>query len=406
MSAPARLIAVRCSRATASWSIQPLAAAALIIEYSPLTWYAASGTSTASRTAADHVEVGQRRLDHHHVGALGDVGVDLDQRLAGVAPVLLVALAVATAGDRARRPRRGTGRTGRWRTWPSSRGSPRAAKPAASSAARIAPTWPSIIPLGATTCGAGRRLGDGGLGVDLERGVVVDVAVGVDDAAVAVARCTRRRTGRPSARRRRRPRRAGRRAPAARCPSGSNAPEPTSSLIGRDAEQHHRLDAHRRPARRPPCGGSRGCPGTTPGSDAISIGASMPSRTNSGAIRSVTATLVSATRSRSAGVRRSRRGRWIGKSAESPGTAMPAWYVHARFAGHHVDTATRHRSVPRWTPGHDRGQRRGSVSRPCRSRCGSRRTRSASARASRRRSRCRSRTSATAPRRTRSSPPA
>ena len=51
MSAPARLMAVRCSVATASWSIQPLAAAALIIEYSPLTWYAASGRSTAARGA-------------------------------------------------------------------------------------------------------------------------------------------------------------------------------------------------------------------------------------------------------------------------------------------------------------------------------------------------------------------
>lgn len=37
MSAPARLIAVRCSSATASWSIQPFSAAALIMEYSPLT---------------------------------------------------------------------------------------------------------------------------------------------------------------------------------------------------------------------------------------------------------------------------------------------------------------------------------------------------------------------------------
>ena len=50
-SAPARLIAVRCSRATASPSIQPLAAAALIIAYSPLTWYAATGTSTRARAA-------------------------------------------------------------------------------------------------------------------------------------------------------------------------------------------------------------------------------------------------------------------------------------------------------------------------------------------------------------------
>ena len=99
MSAPARLIAVRCSMATVSWSIQPFAAAALIIEYSPLTWYAATGTSTIALHRGDHVEVGERRLDHHHVGALVEVGLHLDQRLAGVAPVLLVALAIAAAGD-------------------------------------------------------------------------------------------------------------------------------------------------------------------------------------------------------------------------------------------------------------------------------------------------------------------
>ena len=48
------------------------------------------------------------------------------------------------------------------------------------------PTWPSIIPLGATTCGAGAGLGHRGPGVDLERGVVVDVAAIVEHAAVAV----------------------------------------------------------------------------------------------------------------------------------------------------------------------------------------------------------------------------
>ena len=150
-SAPARLIAVRCSRATASPSIQPLAAAALIMAYSPLTWYAAIGTSTRCAGRLDHVEVGERRLDHHHVGALGDVGVDLAQRLAGVAPVLLVALAVAAAGDRdvdgvAERPvqpgrvLRRVGEDRHVRRSPSS-----------SRAARMRPTWPSIIPLGATT---------------------------------------------------------------------------------------------------------------------------------------------------------------------------------------------------------------------------------------------------------------
>jgi hypothetical protein len=53
-----------------------------------------------SAAAGDDVEVGERRLHHHHVGALGDVGADLGQRLARVARVLLVALAVAAAGDR------------------------------------------------------------------------------------------------------------------------------------------------------------------------------------------------------------------------------------------------------------------------------------------------------------------
>src|SRR5258706_204395 len=51
-SAPARFTAVICSSATAGPSIQPRAAAALIIEYSPDTWYAAMGTSTAARTRA------------------------------------------------------------------------------------------------------------------------------------------------------------------------------------------------------------------------------------------------------------------------------------------------------------------------------------------------------------------
>ena len=48
------------------------------------------------------------------------------------------------------------------------------------------PTWPSIIPLGATTWAPAPGLGQRGLGVDLERGVVVDVAALVEHAAVAV----------------------------------------------------------------------------------------------------------------------------------------------------------------------------------------------------------------------------
>ena len=43
----------------------------------------------------DHVEVGKRRLDHQHVGALGDVQLALAQRLADVRGIHLVAAAVA-----------------------------------------------------------------------------------------------------------------------------------------------------------------------------------------------------------------------------------------------------------------------------------------------------------------------
>ena len=49
--APARRIDVSVSSIARSRSIQPLAAAASTIAYSPEIWYAATGTSTAARTA-------------------------------------------------------------------------------------------------------------------------------------------------------------------------------------------------------------------------------------------------------------------------------------------------------------------------------------------------------------------
>ena len=85
MSAPARRIEVSVSRIAGSRSIQPLAAAASTMAYSPETLYAATGTSTASRTRRDDVEVGQRRLHHHDVGALLDVEQRLAHALDGVA---------------------------------------------------------------------------------------------------------------------------------------------------------------------------------------------------------------------------------------------------------------------------------------------------------------------------------
>ena len=47
----------------------------------------------------DDVEVAERRLDHDHVGTLRNVGAHLHQRLAGVAPVLLVGLAITPTDD-------------------------------------------------------------------------------------------------------------------------------------------------------------------------------------------------------------------------------------------------------------------------------------------------------------------
>jgi hypothetical protein len=62
----------------------PGAAAAFTIAYSPETLYARAAVEALAH-GADHVEVRQRRLDHQHVGALGDVELALAQRLAHVA---------------------------------------------------------------------------------------------------------------------------------------------------------------------------------------------------------------------------------------------------------------------------------------------------------------------------------
>jgi hypothetical protein len=99
---------------------------------------------------AQDVEVGHAGLDHHHVGALGDVERHLAQRLVAVARVHLVDLLVALAevggradgvAERAVEGARVLGAVGH------DLGVDRAA---ASSALRIAPIRPSIMSLGAT----------------------------------------------------------------------------------------------------------------------------------------------------------------------------------------------------------------------------------------------------------------
>ena len=321
-SAPARLMAVRCSRATASPSIQPRSAAALIIEYSPDTWYAATGRSTSARAAGDHVEVGEGGLHHDDVGALGDVGADLGQRLAAVARVLLVALAVAAVGDRdvdrvAERAveRRGVlGRVGEDRG--ARRGRRRRGR------ARMARDLAVHHPARAPDVGPGVGLGDGGPLRRAEGGVVVDLAVGVDDPAVAVvgvlvdaevgdehelvadlvAQVAQRELH--DARRDPRP-------PSPRRPCAAGTPKRMTAGMPRSASSATSLRSD-----------SRVCC-TTPGRLAIGCGSSMPSRTNSGATRSSTPSRVSATSRRRAGVRRSRRSRRWGKAIARQATGAP-----------------------------------------------------------------------------------
>ena len=71
------------------------------------------GAVEALAHGADHVEVGQRRLHHQHVGALGEVELALAERLAHVGGIHLVAAPVAEGGRRlgdvAERPVEGGG---------------------------------------------------------------------------------------------------------------------------------------------------------------------------------------------------------------------------------------------------------------------------------------------------------
>src|SRR5690606_32791632 len=83
---------------------------------------------------------------------------------------------------------------------------------------------------------------------------------------------------------------------------------------------------------------------TTPGSEAISRGWSMPSRTNKGTIRSSTDSRVSATRRRRAGVRRRRRSRRWGK-------LTPRCYGPCPDGAQARRGAPAGRRRPAWSPG-------------------------------------------------------
>ena len=158
MSAPARRMPVSASSTAARSSSRPCGGGRL--DHRVLAADVVGGDRQLGRLAdaADHVEVGQRGLDHEHVGAL----VLVEPRLAHAPRGRWRDPSGSRGGRRRRarsRPPRGTARrrrrrTSRCRRRSASRtGRPRRAR------ARIAPTRPSIMSLGATTSAPGLRPG-------------------------------------------------------------------------------------------------------------------------------------------------------------------------------------------------------------------------------------------------------
>ena len=133
---------------------------------------------------------------------------------------------------------------------------------------------------------AGTGLGHRGLGVDLERRVVVDVAALVEHAAVAVVGVLVDAEVGDQRRRRRRRRRAGRRGASCTMPSGSKAPLPDGVLVRRHAEQDDGAARRARPARSTSLRRLSRCAGRRRAATRSAAARSMPSRTNSGATRS------------------------------------------------------------------------------------------------------------------------
>ena len=177
---------MRCSSATAAPSIQPCSAAALIIAYSPRHVVRRDRHVDLGAHGGDDVEVGERRLHHHHVGAFGDVEARPRR-----APRGRCASPAGSPCDRhrrrcARRPRRGTGRTAPTRTWPRRPGSQCRRSPRRRARRGWRRTWPSIIPLGATTSAPAVGLGDGDLAYSSRVASLSTSPVGREHAAVAV----------------------------------------------------------------------------------------------------------------------------------------------------------------------------------------------------------------------------
>ncbi len=179
MSAPARLIAVSDSSAACRSSSQPSRGGGLDHRVLARDVVGGDGKVEALAGGADHVEVRQRRLDHDHVGAFGDVLLALAQRFADVRGVHLVAAPVAERRRRVGRlaERAVEGRRVLRRVRDDRRVRQRLADRAHAPVHHVAR---------ADGVGAGVDVADRGPGEELEGRVVVHLAGLRDHAAVAV----------------------------------------------------------------------------------------------------------------------------------------------------------------------------------------------------------------------------
>ena len=279
MSAPARRIEVRVSRIAGSRSIQPCAAAASTMAYSPEMLYAATGHVDRVADRADHVEVGQRRLHHHDVGALLDVEQRLAHALDGVGGVLLVGAPVALQRGVDRLAERAVERGGvlrgvgqdrrrrcaRRRRAP--RGSPRPGRPSsrwgrpcrrrrAAWASAISAYTSSVASLSTRPSGVSTPQWPWSVNSSRHRSLIT-VSASPTSATTSVIATLR-------------------------MPVGVDRAGADGVLAARDAEQHHAARARARPPRRRPCAASRGCAGRRPASTQIGAARRAPSRTNTG----------------------------------------------------------------------------------------------------------------------------
>ena len=312
---------------------------------------------------ADHVEVGERRLDHQHVRSLGDVELALAERLADVARIHLVAAAVAERRRRAcrlaERPveRRGVlggvGDDRRLGQLGADRGDA-----AVHHVAR------------ADDVGAGLDVRDRGAREQLERGVVVDL-LAAQDAAVAV----RGVLAEADVGEQQQLGEAGRSARSAcwTIPSAIQAPEPSSSFSSGMPKRITALTPARSSSSH-----SRTTPSTVRRDIAGSaLVAERLGRDEERHHEVVERELVSRTRSRSAPVRRRRRSRVAGNELTPEGYGMePVRSPAGDGVGlrHRLDldrdrrrrpTTTRTRSARRRTPT-IAARRRGAAARSAR----------------------------------------